>query len=60
MLEAMGVSFAEEKAREKMQAKINELKSGDELVVKVLRGGEIVELKNYFFPDILMPKTPTD
>jgi S1-C subfamily serine protease len=55
ILETMGVSIAEQDAREKIHAKIGALESGDEMVVKVLRAGEIVELKNYFFPDILLP-----
>jgi len=55
ILETMGVSIAEEDAREKIRAKLGALESGDEMVVKVLRGGEVVELKNYFFPDILLP-----
>ncbi len=58
MLEAMGISFAEENSREKMSQKIAQLKSGDEIVVKVLRQGQVVELKNYFFPDVLVPKGP--
>jgi len=32
------------------------LKEGDELTLKVLRGGEVVELSKFFFPELLRPK----
>jgi hypothetical protein len=34
--------------------------SGDEMAVKVLRGGQIIELRNYFFPDLLVPSAPEE
>ena len=43
---------------DQIRQRLDNLKDGDEIVVEVLRGGKVVELKNYFFPDLLVPKTP--
>jgi S1-C subfamily serine protease len=58
VLEVQGVSLDEEKAAESIRAKMNALADNEEIVVKVLRGGEIVELKNFFFSDLLVPSAP--
>jgi len=59
VLECFGVSLAEENARDKIRERVNALKDGDKMVLKVLRRGEVVELKNYFFPDLLIPSAPS-
>jgi S1-C subfamily serine protease len=60
IVEVMGVSLADKNSREEIRKKFDALKAGDEITVKVLRAGEIVELKNYFFPDVLLPAEPKD
>jgi S1-C subfamily serine protease len=60
IIEAMGVSLADKGAREQIRQQFEALKAGDEISVKVLRAGKIVELKNYFFPDVLLPAGPKD
>ncbi len=59
LLAVLGVSLEDPDARQKVRDKATALKSGDEIVVTVLRGGKVVELKNFFFPDVLIPKAPT-
>ena len=56
----MGVKVSGTEAAQKIRNAIKSLQDGDEMTVTVLRGGEIVELKNFFFPDLLLPKTPTN
>ncbi len=58
ILEVMGVNLADKDAREEIRNKLAALKSGEEMQVTVLRLGEIVELNNLFFPDLLLPKKP--
>ena len=60
ILEVQGISVAEDRARERIRADLSRLEDGDEIVVKVLRGGEIVTLKNYFFPKQLVPSAPEE
>ena len=60
VLEVMGYSLGDESSSEKIRERLRSLESGDEMTVKVLRGGEIVELKNFFFPDLLLPSTPAE
>jgi len=40
---------------EKIRARMQELKDRDKIVIKVLRGGQVVELSNFFFPDLFVP-----
>ena len=35
-----------------------ELEDGDEILLRVLRGGQIHELNNYFFEELLVPRAP--
>ena len=58
ILEAFGISVADENAHVEIRDSINSLNDGDEMTVKVLRGGEVVELKNFFFDEILVPTPP--
>jgi S1-C subfamily serine protease len=60
IIEVMGVSLAEKDSREAIRKQFDALKAGDEISVKVLRAGKVVELKNYFFPDVLLPAEPKD
>ena len=60
IIEVMGISLADEGSREAIRKKFDALKAGDEITVEVLRAGKIVELKNYFFPDLLLPAAPKD
>jgi S1-C subfamily serine protease len=60
IIEVMGVSLANKESREQIRDKFAALKEGDEIAVKVLRAGKVVELKNYFFPDVLVPAEPKD
>jgi S1-C subfamily serine protease len=60
ILEVMGVKVSGNEAAQKIRTAISSLGDGDEMTVKVLRGGEIVELKNFFFPDLLLPGVPTN
>jgi len=60
ILEVMGVSLADKDSRAEIRGKFAGLKAGDEITVEVLRAGKIVELKNYYFPDILVPEEPKD
>jgi S1-C subfamily serine protease len=56
ILEVMGIQIGSPEDREKIRERMRALKDGDPMTVEVLRGGEIVELKNFYFPDILLPK----
>ena len=58
ILEAMGISLVDESASETVRERFRSLESGEEMLLKVLRAGEVVELKNYFFPEILVPQAP--
>lgn len=60
IIEVMGLSLADEGTREGIREKFDALKAGDEITVKVLRAGKIIELKNNFFPDVLLPAEPKD
>jgi len=60
IVEVMGISLADQDSREDIRGKFEGLKAGDEINVKVLRAGKIVELKNYFFPDVLLPSEPEE
>jgi serine protease Do len=55
ILEVQGISLNDPDARNKIRDSIGALKDGDKITVRVLRGGEIIELNNYFFPDLLLP-----
>lgn len=57
ILEFMGVPF-DEADRERIRNRFRELKSGDEMVLKVLRGGQVIELKKNFYPDLMVPAAP--
>jgi serine protease Do len=58
ILEVQGISLIDPDAREKIRDVMSGLKDGDKITVRVLRGGEIIELNNYFFPDLLLPGAP--
>lgn len=58
VLSLMGVSLAEPGADAKIREKIAGLKDRDKMTVQVLRGGEVVDLNNYFFQDLLVPSAP--
>ncbi len=58
ILECFGVSLADKNFREKIRAQGQELKNGDEILIRVLRGGQIVDLKQNFDPDLLIPAAP--
>ena len=58
IVEVFGVPLNDPNAAESVRSAMRALKEGDEMVVKVLRGGQIVELKNFFFRDLLIPKAP--
>lgn len=45
---------------ERIRARIQELKDRDKIVIKVLRGGEVLELSNFFFPDLFVPPPVRD
>ena len=60
IVEVMGISLADQGSREEIRKRFDALKAGDEINVKVLRVGKIVELKNYFFPDVLLPSAPKE
>ena len=60
IIEALGVPVNDLRAAERVRAAMRGLKEGDELVLKVLRGGQIVELKNFFFRDLLIPEPATE
>ncbi len=58
ILEVQGISLNDPDARKKIRDVMSGLKDGDKITVRVLRGGEIIELNNYFFPDLLLPGAP--
>ena len=58
ILECFGVSLADTNFREKTRARMQELKDGDEILIRVLRGGQIVDLEQIFDPDLLIPAAP--
>ena len=60
IIEAFGVPLNAAHASEQVRAAMRGLNEGDEMALKVLRGGDIVELKNFFFPDLLIPKLAED
>jgi S1-C subfamily serine protease len=45
ILEAFGISLADERAFEKIRKRMRNLEPGDEWALKVLRGGKIIELR---------------
>jgi S1-C subfamily serine protease len=55
ILAVQGVSLAEPYAQEKIDERYSSFKDGDKMTIRVLRAGEIIELNNYFFPDLLLP-----
>jgi S1-C subfamily serine protease len=57
ILEFMGIPV-EEAGREQIRDRVHEMKSGDEMVLKVLRGGQVIELKRNFYPDLMLPAAP--
>jgi S1-C subfamily serine protease len=57
ILEVMGIPF-DENERERIRNRFQALKSGDEMVLKVLRAGRIVELKKNYYPDLMLPAAP--
>jgi S1-C subfamily serine protease len=57
ILEAMGISINESE-RDRIRSRFHDMRSGDEIVVKILRGGEILELKKTFYPDLMLPQAP--
>ena len=59
ILECFGVSLSDTNFRQKIRTRMQDLKNGDEMVVRVLRGGQIVDLKANFYPDLLIPAAPT-
>jgi len=58
VLEVMGVSLAEPEARLRIRERTTNLREGEEMSIKVLRGGEIIELKNHFSEELLLPPEP--
>ena len=58
ILAVQGVSLERSDAQEKISELIGGLKDGDKMTIRVLRAGEIIELNNYFFPDLLLPGAP--
>jgi S1-C subfamily serine protease len=60
ILECFGVSLDGSDFRKKLRARMVQLKAGDEIMVRVLRGGQIVELTKNFYPDLLIPAVPTN
>ena len=59
ILECFGVSLADTNFREEIRARMQNLKNGDEIVIRVLRGGQLVDLKKNFYADLLIPAAPT-
>jgi S1-C subfamily serine protease len=57
ILEVMGIPVSQS-GGDRIRVRMRELKSGEELVLKVLRDGEIVELKKNYYPDLLLPPAP--
>jgi len=58
LLQVMGYTVGEEGSDKAIGEAMRGLRDGDEMIVKVLRGGQVIELKNYFFPDLLLPGPP--
>jgi S1-C subfamily serine protease len=58
VLSLMGISLAEPDADRKIRERINALGDREKMTVQVLRGGEVVDLNNYFFKDLLVPSAP--
>jgi len=56
VLEVMGISLVDENSEDHIRDSLRALEPGDEWSVKVLRAGEIVELKKFYFPDRLVPE----
>ena len=59
ILECFGVSLSDTNFREKIRTRVQGLKNGDEIMIRVLRAGQIVDLKENFYPDLLIPAAPT-
>jgi S1-C subfamily serine protease len=57
IVRAMGVPISES-GREQIRDRFRELAPGDDIVLEVLRGGEIIELKKKFYPDLMLPQAP--
>jgi S1-C subfamily serine protease len=51
ILEVMGISLDDEEAAEKIRQTLRRLQPGDEIRVKVLRAGQVLELRSPFRPD---------
>lgn len=60
ILDCLGVSLAEPDFRQKIRERVQQLEAGDAIMLRVLRGGRIVELNNRFDPDLLVPAAPAD
>ena len=58
ILKVMGIPIDHPEMRKQIGDKFQKLKSGDEITVEVLRAGQVIELKNFFFPDMLIPAEP--
>ncbi len=60
ILECLGVSLTDTNFRDKIRSRVQELKNGEEILIRILRGGQIIDLKKNFYPDLLIPAAPTN
>jgi S1-C subfamily serine protease len=58
ILAVMGVSLDEPDAYGRIRELMNGVAENDRITVKVLRGGEIVDLHNFYFKSLLVPEAP--
>jgi len=58
ILEVMGHRLSDPWAPEKARQAMSDLKAGDEITLAVLRGGQVLQLKNFYSPDLLLPQAP--
>ena len=57
ILAVMGIDVSLENSQ-RIRERLLELEDGDEMVIKVLRGGEILEMRNEYVEDLLIPSAP--
>ena len=57
VLDILGVPLSAEKSYVEIRKRAQALKVNDEIILRVLRGGKIVELKSTFIPNLFYPAT---
>jgi len=57
LLEVLGIPV-DVNRRDEIRRRMDEIESGQEIVVKVLRDGRILELRKNYYPDLLTPAAP--